>query len=395
LRAVPRIFEILYRELHATTVIPAASSVRWWLQRLGLYALRELLPKTGDWVFLIDHSVQIGTLKVCVILGVRLSDVPYPQRALRFEDMHVIAVIPVEQSTGEVVAAQLKQASLRTGIPRQIVSDGGSDVKKGAALFAAAHPETTVTYDAAHHGAIVLKRLLVNDTHWSPFIARLSQVKGYIRQTVDAFLASPSLRPKARYMNLAPLLKWSRRILALLDQNANEETRTRASERAAARYDWLAEYRESIETWSRWEATVTASVSYVRTRGLSIESESEVREHLLKLPPELYDATLAEELMTFVRESSSTALAGERLVGSTEILESLFGKWKSLERQESQSGITELIVSLGSLLGEWTTSRIQAALDATPVKHVVSWCQHNLPPSVQSQRQQALASPKA
>ena len=168
-----------------------------------------------------------------------------------------------------------------------------------------------------------------------------------------------------------------------------------ASERAAARYDWLAEYRESIETWSRWEATVTASVSYVRTRSLSIESESEVREHLLKLPPELYDATLAEELMTFVRESSSTALAGERLVGSTEILESLFGKWKSLERQESQSGITELIVSLGSLLGEWTTSRIQAALDATPVKHVVSWCQHNLPPSVQSQRQQALASPKA
>ncbi|MDP6467283.1 MAG: hypothetical protein QF918_06075, partial [Pirellulaceae bacterium] len=46
------------------------------------------------------HSVQIGTLKACVILGIRLCTVPYPQRALRFEDMHVIAVIPVEQSTG-------------------------------------------------------------------------------------------------------------------------------------------------------------------------------------------------------------------------------------------------------------------------------------------------------
>lgn len=395
MRAVPRVFEILYRELHAATVIPAASSVRWWLQRLGLYALREPLLNTGNWVFLIDHSVQIGTVKACVILGVRMSAVPYPQRALRFEDMHVIAVIPVEQSTGEVVAAQLKQASLRTGIPRQIVSDGGSDVKKGASLFAADHPQTAVTYDAAHHGAIVLKRLLEKDTHWSPFIVRLSQVKGCIRQTVDAFLVSPSLRPKARYMNLGPLLKWSRRILVLLDQDTNEETRTRASERAAVRYGWLHEYRESIETWSRWEATTNASVSHVRTRGLSTESESDLREHLLKLPPELYDATLAEELITFVRESSSTALPGERLVGSTEILESLFGKWKALERQESQSGITELIVSLGSLLGTWTRSRIQAALEATPVKHVVSWCQDNLPPSVQSQRQQALASPKA
>jgi len=240
----------------------------------------------------------------------------------------------------------------------------------------------------------VLKRLLEKDTHWSVFINRLSQVKGCIRQTVDVFLASPRLRPKARYMNLGPLLKWSRRILVLLDQDTNQETRTRANERAAARYGWLRDYRESIETWSRWEATVNASVSYVRTRGLSIESESELRKHLLSLPPEVYDAKLAEELLTFVRDSSSTALAGERFVGSTEILESLFGKWKALERQESQSGITALIVSLGSLLGEWTTSRIQAALDATPVKHVVSWCEDNLPPSVQSQRQQAFACPK-
>ena len=72
MRAVPRVFVILYRKLEATTVIPAASSVRWWLQRLGLYALREPLPKAGDWVLLIDHSVQIGTTKACVILGIRL-----------------------------------------------------------------------------------------------------------------------------------------------------------------------------------------------------------------------------------------------------------------------------------------------------------------------------------
>jgi hypothetical protein len=38
------------------------------------------------------------------------------------------------------------------------------------------------------------------------------------------------------------------------------------------------------------------------------------------------------------------------LVGSTEVLESLFGKWKMLERQEPQSGITGLILSLGALL---------------------------------------------
>jgi len=80
-------------------------------------------------------------------------------------------------------------------------------VKKGAALFAGRHPETTVTYDAAHHGAIVLKRRFEGDPQWSEYIVRLSQVKSSIRHTLDAFLASPSLRPKARYMNLESLLK--------------------------------------------------------------------------------------------------------------------------------------------------------------------------------------------
>jgi hypothetical protein len=393
MRAVPRVFAILYHKLEATTVIPAASSVRWWLQRLGLYALREPLPRAGDWVLLIDHSVQIGTLKACVILGIRLCDIPYPRRALRFEDMHVIAVIPVEQSTGEIVDAQLEQATRRIGIPRQIVSDGGSDVKKGAALFAGRHPETAVTYDAAHHGAIVLKRRFEDDPQWSEYIGRLGQVKSRIRQTIDAFLASPSLRPKARYMNLESLLKWSRRIQKLLDRDASGSN-SRASKRAKLRYGWLRDYRVSIEKWSRWEATVRASVSYVRTRGLSVDSEPGLREHLSEVPPELYDETLATELGTFVHESSAAAAPGECLVGSTEVLESLFGKWKALERQESQSGITGLILSLGALLGAWPLSRIQTALEATPVKHVVSWCQGNLPSSVQSQRRIALSGQK-
>lgn len=158
---------------------------------------------------------------------------------------------------------------------------------------------------------------------------------------------------------------------------------------------WLRDYRSSIEKGSRWEATVRASVSDVRTRGLSMDSVSGLREHLSKVPLELYDETLATELETFVRESSASARPGECLVGSTEVLESLFGKWKTFERQESQSGITGLILSLGALLGDWPPSRIQAALEATPVKHVLSWCQENLPTSVQSQRRIALSGQKA
>ncbi len=388
LRAVPRVITIFCGVPDATTPLPAATSVRWWLQRLGLFALREELEVADDWVYLIDHSVQIGTVKVCVILGLRLCDVPFPRRALRHDDVRVLAVIPIEKSTGEVVEAQLEQAAQRTGIPRQIVSDHGSDVKKGSERFAQRHPETVVTYDAAHHGAIVLQRRFEADSRWSEFVARLGQIKARIQQTSDAFLLAPSLRPKARYMNLASLLRWARNILELLDRGA---AGGRASQRADVRYGWLREYRAAVEEWSRWEATVRHSVEFVRTRGLSCSCQLDLMARFQALPADQRDDVLAGELCEFVGSQSKAAHAGERLVGSTEVLESVFGKWKALERQESRQGITTLILSLGSIVGQWPAFRIKAALEATPVKHVVTWCDEHLSSSIQSQRRLTFA----
>lgn len=393
LRAVPRVITIFCGVPDATTPLPAATSVRWWLQRLGLFALREELEVAEDWVYLIDHSVQIGTVKVCVILGLRLCDVPFPARALRHDDVRVLAVIPIEKSTGEVVESQLEQAAGRTGIPRQIVSDHGSDVKKGSALFAGRHAETVVTYDAAHHGAIVLQRRFEADSRWSEFVTRLGQIKARIQQTSDAFLLAPSLRPKARYMNLASLLRWARNILALLDRSAdNGQHSGPAGQRADARYGWLREYRAAVQQWSRWEATVRHSVEFVRTRGLSCRCQLDLMARFGALPADQRDDVLAGELCEFVGSQSEAARAGERLVGSTEVLESVFGKWKSLERQESRQGITTLILSLGSLVGHWPACRIKAALEATPVKHVVKWCDEHLTASVQSQRRLTFAT---
>jgi hypothetical protein len=390
LRAVPRVLSIFCGLPDAATSLPEATSVRWWLQRLGLFALCEALEVADDWVYLIDHSVQIGTVKVCVILGLRLRDVPFPAHALRHADVCVLAVIPIECSTGEVVNSQLKKVAERTGFPRQIVSDHGGDVKKGSELFAQRHPDTVVTYDAAHHGAIVLQRRFKADSRWPEFVAQLGQVKARIQQTGDAFLLAPSLRPKARYMNLESLLRWGRKILCLLDRGP---VGGRASERAETRYGWLREFRAALEEWSRWEATVRGSVEFVRTRGLSCSCQLDLSARLQALPLEQRDDVLAAELCEFVGEQSQAARPGERLVGSTEVLESVFGKWKALERQESRNGITSLVLTLGSLVGQWPVSRIKAALEATPVKHVVEWCQKHLPSSVQSQRRLAFAAP--
>lgn len=389
MRAVPRVLCIVWGEAGPNTSLPEASTVRWWLQRLGLFALCEPLEQADDWVWIIDHSIQLGDTKVCVVLGLRLSQLPPRGQALRHEDVRALAVLPVQSSTGEVVAEQLEQVAGRTGIPRQIVSDRGGDVKKGSELFGARHAGVALLSDAAHHGACLLKRQLEPDSRWPAFVAQLGQTKAGIQQTSDAHLLAPSLRPKARYMNLAPLLKWSRRVLALLDRGPAGGV---ASARAEARYDWLREYRAALEEWSRCEATVRRGVEFFRTRGVYVGCVEELSAELSSLAANEHHASLAEAWLDYGRTSSASARPGERLVASTEVIESVFGKWKSLERQASRSGITSYVLSLGALVGRWPLSRIKTALEETAVKHVVAWIAEHLPTTVQSQRRRAFST---
>ena len=390
LRAIPRVIGIFAGPTDPTAIIPSASGARWWLQRLGLFTLQEPLAVADDWVYLIDHSVQIGSVKVCVIVGLRLSELPSPARPLRQADVRLLALLPTEHSNGEIVAGQLEQTAQRTGVPREIVSDHGSDVKKGSELFAARHAQTQVVYDAAHHGAGVLKRRLEADARWADLITRLSQTKARLQQTPDAYLSSPSLRAKARYMNLAALLRWCRAILVLLNRGPSGGV---ASARAQVRYGWLKKFRRAIGQWSRWESTVRCGVAFVRTHGLSRSGDAELAADFRRRPSQQRHKKLEAELVQFVRTQSAGTQPGERLVGSTEVLESVFGKWKTLERQESNSGITSFLLSLGAMLGTWTASRLQEALKQTPVKQVKSWCRTHLSPSVQSQRRLAFDLP--
>ena len=389
LRAIPKVFGILCDPRDPGASVPSASGTRWWLQRLGLFALCERLDIAADWVDLLDHSVQIGTVKVCVILGLRLSERPSPARPLCHSDVRLLTLIPTENSSGETVSQQLEAVSQRTGNPRSIVHDHGSDVKKGSELFAARHPDTVLVYDAAHHAACVLKRRFEADARWTDFLGRLGQAKARCQQTADAYLLSPSLRPKARDMNLAPVLRWARQILALMDRGSAGGL---ASARALARYGWLREFRAAIGHWSRAESTLRCGVEFVRTQGLSRGSDSALARVLSTRPARERQRVLEAELVEFVRRQSAAARPGEVLVGSTEVLESVFGKWKNLERQESQSGVTSLVLSLGALLGHWTESRITTALEQIPVKHVLTWCKRHLPPSVQSQRRFAFSA---
>ena len=87
-----------------------------------------------------------------------------------------------------------------------------------------------------------------------------------------------------------------------------------------------------------------------------------------------------------VRNESLHAKNSERLLGSSEIIESLFGKQKYIEKQQSKSGFTGLILSAAALVSTTTKSVIQKAMESTKTKTVVEWCNKNIGKSVHAKR---------
>ena len=139
---------------------PTPGTIQMWLLRLGLDALQQPLEQADDWAWLADHTVQIGKTKCLLIVGVRLSKWRELGGELTHHDLSVIALEPVEHSDGETVHRQLEAAVSRTGVPRMIASDHGSDLKKGIAAFQQQHPQVTSCYDIAHKVALLLKKML-------------------------------------------------------------------------------------------------------------------------------------------------------------------------------------------------------------------------------------------
>jgi hypothetical protein len=53
--------------------MPCANAGRQWPFRVGLYELTCPQERGDDWVWLVDHTVQLGAHKGLVVVGLRLG----------------------------------------------------------------------------------------------------------------------------------------------------------------------------------------------------------------------------------------------------------------------------------------------------------------------------------
>ncbi len=212
LRGAMKCFELFAQ--YFPVQIPNWVTIQNWLLRFGLYELQQKLPYRTDRVWIIDCTIKIGTKKCFLIAGVTGAHLSKHGFNLEHKDVQVLKMEIVTQLNGEIVCQYLEALSQEIGIPQQIVSDHGSDIKKGIELFCSSHRKPIYTYDITHKTALLLKNILEPCSTWQDFLSQCGLTKQRVKQTALSFLAPPpTQKNKARYMNLEELINWAQNTL--------------------------------------------------------------------------------------------------------------------------------------------------------------------------------------
>ena len=95
-----------------------------------------------------------------------------------------------------------------------------------------------------------------------------------------------------------------------------------------------------------------------------------------------------------MKEQALRVSETERLLGSSEVLESIIRKYKTMQGEQGQFGATSMLLGSGAFVGRLTVGGIRMALQTIQGVALSKWEKINLGSTIQSQRKQAFPSPK-
>lgn len=361
------------------TIAAAYTTGRQWLQKLGLYKLLRPKDQTGIWIHIVDATVQMGAQKAVLILGLRIDGLE-PSLNPNFEQLEPLVLKVVTSCPGEVIAEALDEASERTGEPAAVLSDQGAEMNRGTRLRSSTVPMVHI-HDCLHKLNNLLKAILKEDEQWSEFKTRATAMTQDVKLSYVAHLAPPKQRSKARLMASVHLVRWGSKLLGYLDSKPD------LPDKLKEKLEWIIPYKEKIQEWMSMHAMVTTAIEAVLEVGYQTHTLNEWKRrgsHIKVVNPALNK--MYQGIKLIIKSETEKIPEDAIYPGCSAIIESIFGKFKSLENHFSSSGLTELILALPALAGPTTYQDIFEAMVSIHVKDVKVWLHDNVGQTYQTRR---------
>ena len=231
-----------------------------WALKVGFHKMSlQRKKEDGQWIWIADHAVKAGTDKCLLVVGIRVDElVARTDLTLSLDDVTPLGVIPMRVSNGNTVSEEFEKLAEKTGTPKALLIDHGSDLRSGSEKFCLNHPGVLSFYDITHKIALVLANRLEDDSTWQAFTAMASQTKKELQLTAFHRLAPPNQRSKARWLNVDVLTDWAISCLQGKDSGLYELPR---------QLQWLGDYRGEVGLWNQYTEVARTTRDVVRTNG--------------------------------------------------------------------------------------------------------------------------------
>jgi hypothetical protein len=388
--------KIVFDWLGIDATVPSFDSIRVRSCRVGVAQLKLAVRDGEPWIWLADHSNQIGQEKVLQIIGIRVKDLPPIGETLPRDKMVVLATVPGTSWTRDDVRREYEKLAQRLGPPAYLVTDGAVELIESADALEIEGQTPIVLRDMKHYAANVFEQLIGKDERFKEYLSQLGRTRSTVQQTELSHFTSPPQKPKARFMDLGPVLRWGQMVSYHLSHSHSPSRAGITAERMNEKLGWVRGFRGELDAWNRCQEVMQTSLAFINRQGVYQGAAAKLQDALDEVrtahPPDCepsaceLSATMAEKLIAFVKESESKLPAGDRAWLSTENVESVFGQYKRLEGQHSKGGFTSLIAARPMLLTHWTPNNVRESLAAVPVKAMKQWLHDNLENTLTSKR---------
>ncbi len=387
LRGATRCFQLISEFFEGGS--PCHVVIQNWIMRFGLHKLLKPVEWREDWIYLLDHTIDFGVKKCLVVLGVTLEKFRQNQCNLRHQDMEVLAIAIDESATAASVQETLETVSATTGVPVQIVSDNGSNIKRGVEDFLKEKPETKYTYDITHKAGILLKHHLEDDTNWSLLVKKTCETNRSLLHTILGFLAPPKPRDKSRWLNLDSYLDWAEKVLCFGEVNMECIEREKYDSKLA----WLHDFKPYLKEWRTMLDMLNAAKDDVKINGLRRESAKRFKKTISGLNTKTKRLQqLKREIIEYLKEESTDIDNTKPWLGCSDIIESIFGKYKNFSAKTPMKEVGRTVLTMPVFTSEISLEEVKVVMENVSTQDVNNWLDQNIGDTLFAKRKRAYNS---
>jgi len=386
-RSVPRILQLLDQKTpFSLKWIPHFTSVINWTLRFGLGRLKQVSPIIEPWLAIIDHSIDVGTKKVLVVLRVKMDALAHRKGAVRLEDCECIGMKVCEKVNGDTIALELERIFNQAGTPLGVIKDNDYTLQKGVRLWSEKQDKIVhVIEDIGHVIATALKKQFGESKGYKRLTIATTKGAKRLRQTEFAFLVPPKLRTKGRFQSISKLGKWADKMIDVLGVKGR-----------AKKGSLLSKLRLALPNFSRLKpfikrfALTTACVSQVmkilKKEGLDQKRYEQCCSLVQNLPKH---SLVKKRLLIWLEQhlDIQQKITSMPLLISSDIIESLFGHFKYILERSPQADMNRTTLLIPALCGKLNGRELTQILNQTPHSDLKKWEDENIPYTMRRKRQ--------